>query len=101
MTIEELQENVFRVFFNEKLVVTAGFNVISLITQKHFVWIELHSLPTRKQLVALKRVFDELCGISLFCNVLRSNRKAMRTAEFFGFRRVEENATIVIYERNV
>lgn len=101
MTVNEVSENVYDISFDGTLVLTAGFNVISLVTRTHFVWIELHDVPTRKQLIALRRVFEELRGISMFCNVRKSNRRAIRTAEFFGFKKTSEDATVVIMEREV
>lgn len=100
MTIEERVSNVFDISFKGKICVTAGFNVISLITQHHFVWIEFHCPVSRKQLSILRKLFEEIERVSLFCNVQKSNKKAMRTAEFFGFKYVSEESGIVVMRKD-
>lgn len=88
MTADEIKELPFGTIFAA---------TTDLVLDEIFVWIKLKREPTRAELRDLRRRCDAVPrDVNLYINVDASNERAMRFAEFCGFREVRRERGISI-----
>ena len=82
--------------WNGKRVLDLGFNRLALMSDMVYVTMEpapgLSELPPRA-FKEMQKMFDEVHGWRLFCQVPLGARQQARWAEFFGFQRVYSELT--------
>ena len=88
----------YEVYEDAEVIFQCGLKDYDLIQRRIYLWLRPFNL-THKHLRGMHRLLHNFDGMTVFVNIMRSEKAEARFARFFGFVEVARQGDVILYER--